>query len=618
MENNRYKRAAFLVRCSTDKQDYERQLQDLEAVAEYFYLTISEDNIFGEYITGKDDTTKMDRLSIVRLKKAAKAGRFDVLLVAEVSRMSRDSVSGRVYVREFCNMGIPIYFRDKRKWTISLETGLEDESFIKELGLYFDGAAEYLKSMKTQVASGRRRALRNNQLVVGHPPIGYKKRGGSDRRTKSELVIDEKIAPIVKDIFAMYMEDGATLKSVALAITAKYAEELNHKPKSVSGIFQILARKEYYTGEYTIYMNDPDNKEKEPEPFTVTFEPLIDQETYEAVTKKREKQRNSRTPYPQQQVHFLTKILKCPHCRKSFSPRHRSGDHGEKYRMVNGKVSYMWMCMTRINNSGDCISHVNLSGEKTDAFIWDFIKKELVNYADLEKDTREEKILQLERQISEAQKQIPMYQQELDRTDGIVKRAYNAYINAPEIAADMALKNYNETLAKVQKDKDEYTDEIQRLKEKIESCQNSIVYFSQSNITPEYIASIEHNEPEKRKLLLQVVEKIVPYGITPGIVVLEVHSINGLYYILHNGHLVGKKRIAYYVPAPFAVWHPTTEGELLQNEKDSYFTIKNSDVIEGAEELDPTHVTFNEMIGVCEANDWALPYNYIYEQAQER
>ena len=130
------KRAAFLVRCSTDKQDYERQVEDLRSVADRFNLSVSEDNIYGEYITGRDDTTKSDRLSIVKLREAAEAGEFEFILVAEVSRMSRDSVSGRVYVRQFCNLGIPIYFRDKMKWTINPDTMKEDESFIKELGLY--------------------------------------------------------------------------------------------------------------------------------------------------------------------------------------------------------------------------------------------------------------------------------------------------------------------------------------------------------------------------------------------------------------------------------------------------------------------------------------------------
>jgi hypothetical protein len=604
------KKAAFLVRCSTNKQDYERQLEDLQLVADRFFFSVSDENIFGEYVTGRDDTTKRDRISIIKLREAASAKKFDVILVAEVSRMSRDSVSGRVYIRQFCNLGIPVYFRDKMKWTIDPETMKEDESFIKELGLYFDGAAEYLRSMKTQIASGRRSSLRNNQLVVGHAPIGYKKRGGKDKRHKNELVRDEEKAQMVKDIFTFYAEDGATLKSVALAISAKYQIK-----KSVSGVQQILARKEYYTGEYTVYMTDPDNRDKPAEPFTVTFEPIIDKEIYDIASRKRAEQRNKRAPYPKQKIHPLSKLIKCPHCGRSFTPRTRAGDKpGEKYRIINGKKAYAWLCMSRINNSHECLSHVNLNGEKVETIIWEFIKKELLAYADLNRDIREEKILLFKQRMEDAEKQIPLYQQEINKTDSTIKRAYTAYLNAPDSIAEMALQNYNETLMKVKQIRDDYTAEIEKLKDRIKTCNDFINYYSQNNITADYIESIKDNDGERRKLFVQVIEKIVPYGITPGIVVMETHTINGIYYILFNGHNLGKKRIAYYIAAPFAVWHPTNEGELLRNEANSYFTMKNLDIIKVVEGLNPSHVNYATMEKECTANGWVLPYNYIYEK----
>ena len=51
-------RAAFLIRCSTKKQDYERQVNDLTRLAKKFGYTSSDNLIFGEHITGKDDASK--------------------------------------------------------------------------------------------------------------------------------------------------------------------------------------------------------------------------------------------------------------------------------------------------------------------------------------------------------------------------------------------------------------------------------------------------------------------------------------------------------------------------------------------------------------------------------
>lgn len=599
------KKAAFLVRCSTNKQDYERQIEDLQHVADRFDLTVSEDNIFGEYITGKDDTTKNDRLSIIKLREAAEAKKFDVILVAEVSRMSRDSVSGRVYIRQFCNLGIPVYFRDKMKWTINPDTMREDESFIKELGMYFDGAAEYLKSMKTQIASGRRMSLRNNQLVIGHVPIGYKKRGGKDKKHKSELIIDEEKAPIVRDIFNMYIADGGTLKGVALAISAKY-----NIRKTISGVQQILARSEYYTGEYTVYMNDPDNKEREPEPFTITFDPLIDKETYDKATEKRRVNKSTSEPYPKQTTHPLSRLIKCPLCGHSFTPRVRSGDFkGTKYRMINGKKAYSWTCMTRINNAGECTSHINLNDEKTCAVVWELIKKELLAFADLARDQRDEKIDYARQRIKDAETQICLYQMEIDKTDNIVKRAYNAYMNAPESVMDLALQNYNETLASVKKTKEDATSEIEKMKQRIKKCNETIEYYSETTITAEYVKTIDNDDNEKRKIFLQLIEKILPYAYMPGKVVLEVHTINGIYYILLDGNQVYKKRIARYIAFPFAVWQESLD-RLEAYEEGRYFLVKNAPLIMETEES-TIKLEYKEMEQFCTAKGWTLDYSYI-------
>ena len=102
-------KAAFLIRCSTKNQDLDRQTRDLTRLAKSLgYEYDIENLVFGEKITGKDDVTIKNRESIDKLLRAAKEQKFDVVLVAEVSRMSRDPASGRVYVRQLINMSIPV------------------------------------------------------------------------------------------------------------------------------------------------------------------------------------------------------------------------------------------------------------------------------------------------------------------------------------------------------------------------------------------------------------------------------------------------------------------------------------------------------------------------------
>ena len=268
-------KAAFLIRCSTKKQDYERQVKDLTRLAKRFGYEYGDSTIYGEHITGKDDATKRDRLSIQHLKEGAEEKKFDVVLVSEVSRMSRDPMSGRMYIRQLINMEIPVYFRDIDTWTIDPQTGRKTRDAETIIGAAFDAAWKYLKSMKTQIASGRRDELDNNCMSIGQPFFGYKRFGGRDKTKKNRWVVDEAAAEVVVDVFNEYLKDGATLKSTSLAITAKYGEKFNRK-FSVGTIEHILTYESFYTGINKITLTDPDTEENvlsegETVPVTVTY-----------------------------------------------------------------------------------------------------------------------------------------------------------------------------------------------------------------------------------------------------------------------------------------------------------------------------------------------------------
>ena len=81
------KRAALLLRCSTNIQDYNRQKLELEKVASRFKLKVAK--VFGEHVTGKDDIRKGNRKSVDELIDACENDEIDVVLISEVSRLTR-------------------------------------------------------------------------------------------------------------------------------------------------------------------------------------------------------------------------------------------------------------------------------------------------------------------------------------------------------------------------------------------------------------------------------------------------------------------------------------------------------------------------------------------------
>lgn len=584
-------KAAFLVRCSTDRQDYERQLNDLQKEADTFKFDVQSKHIFGEYVTGRDDTTKGDRKSIRKLREAAERAEFDVVLVSEVSRMSRDSVSGRVYIRQFNNMGIPIYFRDKRKWTIDLDTKVVDTAFEKELGLYFDGASEYLKSMKTQTASGRRKRLEDNQFVQGTAAFGYTKLGGSNKKTKNTVVVNPDTFQIVIDTYNKYLEEGATLKSTALSISAKYGQKF-----SVGKINHILNYTGYYSGQTVVNVVDPDRREVKPEPYIITFEPIIKEEMYIAVRAKLSGNRASSVPHnAKQKVHLLTRLIKCSFCGHSFTPRKRN-DH----RTANN-----YLCMSRINNSCECASNINLNDEKLNDIIWNFIKLEMLVYTNVNNEERQSRIEVESEKINSYEEEIEELITSIEGFKRTQNRAYSAFLNAPEGMLAVATERYNTTLVETQKEIDYLSGRISILKQNIIDATNKIGRYSQTDYTESYIAEIESDFDKKRSLFIEYIKAIYPYKVDYRIVVLEVHTVEGVFSILLNGNQRNHKE-AYYINSEFAIWQ-NSNIKFKAYDAGDYFAVVNPSLVMDSKETEEM-VTFDEMIEICKMNDWTLKY----------
>lgn len=582
-------KAAFLIRCSTTQQDYDRQIDDLTKVANSYKFETSPDLIFGEYITGKDDTTKKDRKSIELMKEAAKAHKFDVLLVNEVSRMSRDSVSGRVYVRELNNFGIPTYFRDKGKWTINLETREVDEAFEKELGLYFDGAAEYLKSMKTFTASGRRNRLRDNQMIQGKI-YGYKKLGGKDKYNRNTLIVNEEEATIIRYAYNTYIEKGNTIKSTALAISAKFGFDC-----SIGKVYHILKNTSYHTGYTTVTTIDPDTKKEEV--FKITFDIIIDEELYNKATKKLVGNRASKVLRSnKQKKYLLSRLVKCSFCGASYTPSLKS----------TGYVN--WRCHSRINNSHpDCKCEINLNDDKLSTVVWELIKKELLPLTTYNKEEKERRTAEEKELIDKLNEDIALLSKELKNVDKTLERAYTAYISAPESAAKLALDMYNKTLIETTSKKDSINKDIETKKLHIQYAENRIDRYNRVDFTTDYLNGIENDNSKKRQVFEEYIDAIYPYKAGYRLAVLEVHTTTGdcYYILLDSGQR--KHQIATYIRYEFAVWQ-NSNNRYKVIESGDYFYCPNASNIMETEDLEE-YLSFREIEKVCNINNWILDYS---------
>lgn len=619
-------KAAFLIRCSTKNQDLDRQTRDLTRLAKSLgYEYDIENLVFGEKITGKDDVTIKNRESIDKLLRAAKEQKFDVVLVAEVSRMSRDPASGRVYVRQLINMSIPVYFRDIDTWTINPDNGKRVRDAEQVIGAAFDAAWKYLRSLKTQVASGRRNELDNNQISVGQPFFGYTRYGGKDKSKKNCWIVDEVAAEVVVFVFDEYIKDGSTLKSTALATTAKYGELLGRK-FSVGSIEHILTYESYHTGIKKISLTDPDTEEIEV--FDVKVPILVDTELFEKATAKRKNNRVKSEPYPKQTTYILSKLLKCPYCGYTMTPRAKGNDSrgkttNERYRIINGKKALSWLCMSGINNATSCNNRISVANEKAEPIIWELIKKELIVFANLNNEERELKVEELTEKIAHLASNIDNYNTHKSSLQKQLSKAYTVATMADESVLVMAMTEFNKTARNIRKEMSDCDSAIEQIKGEIDNLVNLKIFYSQPNLPSDIIEKAETDEAEKRKLVKELINKIVPYKITTfkkqhrdrglvtlnfGVVLLEVYTVNGIYYVFYNANDRGDIRQAYYISGIFAKFQNSI-NKFDAYKEGEYFVISNADMVMETEEIDEL-ITVNQMVEIAINNGWVLSYCY--------
>lgn len=645
-------KAAFLIRCSTKNQDLARQTRDLTRLAKAKGFDYDLENlVYGEKITGKDDVTKKNRASIDKLLQAAKEQKFDVVLVSEVSRMSRDPASGRVYVRLLINMGIPVYFKDIDTWTIDPETGKKVRDAELVIGGAFDAAWKYLKSMKTQIASARRNQLDNNAISVGKPFFGYKRLGGKDKATRTQWVVDEDAAEVVGAIFNEYLKEGATLKSTALAITAMFGEKFGRK-FSLGTIEHILTYDSYHTGIKKINLTDPDTEEVEV--FDVEVPKLITAELFEAAKTKREGNRVKGEPYPSQTTHLLSKLVKCPCCGYTMSPRAKGSDStpdgrgaNGAYRIINGKKALSWVCMSGINNITDCKNRASIANEKLEPIIWELVKKELIMFANLNNEDRLRKLKEIEEKIEYLGFTVQNYQKEIDKLKKRLSTAYQFSLNAFEMAGDdedakaMAMEQYNRTAKANRKEQQDFQNSIDSTKAEIENLGLLKTFYSQPTLPADIIERAEADPTEQRNLIKELIEKVIPHKITTfrkprrekgpeskkaynatdiitvknGTVLAEVHTINGIYYIFYNANGKEAVRYAYYLSADVVYTESEQATDYIKSLGSEKFYIKAPYLYfddERAEDMDAV-VDVNGFVEIAKRQNQILEYQYIPE-----
>jgi len=339
-------RVTYYARVSTEK---DAQLNSLDNQVSYYEDFIKK-NPAWQFVEGYIDeglsaATTKKRESFHRMVEDGKAGKFDFIITKEITRFARNTLDSISYTRELLSAGVGILFQNDAINTL-------DEDSELRLTIMSGIAQDELRKLSSRVKFGHAQAIKK-KVVLGNSRIfGYFK-------NKGRLVIDEKEASMVRELFELYATGEYSMKQIETLFWNKGYRNHNGKKiahTTMSGMISNPKYKGYYVGNKVKVMDLFTKKQKflPPEEWVMFKDEtgeivpaIVDEELWDAANKVLQKR--SEDVKARQGIcnhgNLLTGKLYCTHCGTPYYRRDSVDRQGRK----NSK----WVCSGKIKNGAD-------------------------------------------------------------------------------------------------------------------------------------------------------------------------------------------------------------------------------------------------------------------------
>lgn len=191
---------ASYVRVSTSMQNPDRQKQEIAERIDLLDVTVDEWDRYGpEEMSGAND----DRPEFRELVRTVEAGEYDLVVMAEVSRLARRSATAIEFLDTAVENEVTIHLTDDMVRQIDPDDGMS-QFMAKMLALLYERERE---DVIRRVRSGLRQA-RSDGKWLGEVPVGFER----DRDGYLQVDLDEYIG--MCDALER-VDDGESYRSVA-------------------------------------------------------------------------------------------------------------------------------------------------------------------------------------------------------------------------------------------------------------------------------------------------------------------------------------------------------------------------------------------------------------------
>lgn len=321
------KRVALYARVSTGMQAEEGKSLAAQKAEMMEFAERHGWQIVTEFVDAGETGTDLDRPGLQAALEGAGEGTYDVLLVHDLSRLSRSLFDTLRVFEELGNMGVGFASVNDPDFDFSSATGRLFLSILAALNQY------YIDLLKMHTAKSKRERARRGLYNASITPYGYQHVGDAD--TPPEVVPEE--AKVVQKLFERYASGLHSYRDVGDWLSEQGYRTRSGRRFSKDTVADML-RNPFYMGK-VVYKRG-EHAQDVGEIFEGQHEAIISQNLWEACARVRDRRSAApRTYQPQYRVYLLNGIVRCDVCGRKL--RAQGAKAGDYYRDVSKQRGFL-------------------------------------------------------------------------------------------------------------------------------------------------------------------------------------------------------------------------------------------------------------------------------------
>lgn len=385
--------------------------------------------------------TDFDRPQFEKMMEEVRKGRVNCIVVKDLSRFGRNyKETGNYLERIFPFLGVRFIAVNDNFDTLTAER--TQDGYIVPLKNLINEV--YSKDISKKIDAALTIKQQRGEFIGAWAPYGYRK----DPNDKHHLIINEETAPTVRQIFKWRLEGisvvqisrklndagilspSAYLYATGEVKTEKYKGVLWHTqiiktilahPVYIGHMVQGRKKQSFYEGKRQAHVDEAD--------WIIvrnTHEPIIDDETYEAVQqiaqqrKTEYHERLGKFSHLEHSENLLQKLVWCPNCKRPMV-RYKNVSHGQK-------LWYTYICPGHADDPARC-SFVSIREEDVVEVVFSTLQAQIAIAADLEEVIKK---LNAEpgfrRQRNDANSKLEAARRTLKRSQSLYDSLYQNYV----------------------------------------------------------------------------------------------------------------------------------------------------------------------------------------------